>query len=92
MLAINVSISNRRFAPPWSISDRRNYDSRDSDQQTQALTENKPSFIRKHHVVVSRQSSFAPNVVAELVTIATSLRPSISAMTSLDSLSRKTQP
>jgi len=62
-------------SPAWSSSDRRNYDSRESDQQTQGLTENKSSFIRKHYVVISRQSLFASNVVAKLVAMATSLRP-----------------
>ena len=43
-------------SPAWSSSDRRNYESRESDQQMQGLmkSENKPSFIRKPHVVISR--------------------------------------
>jgi len=56
------------------------------------LTENKPSFIRKPHVVISRQSPFAANVVPKLVAVAISLRPLISAMSSLDSLTPKTYP
>jgi len=77
-------------SPAWSSSDRHNYESRDSDQQTQGLTENKTFFIRKPHVVISRQSPFAANVVPKLVAMAKSLRPSISAMSSSDSLTPKT--
>jgi len=76
-------------SPAWSSSDCHNYDSRESNQQMQWLTENKPSFIQKHHVVISHQSPFAANVYPELVAMATSLRPSISAMSSFDSLTRK---
>ena len=54
ILAINVSIPNVTVARlAWSSSNRRKYKSRQSDQQTQGLTENKPSFIQKHHVVIS---------------------------------------
>ena len=77
-------------SPTRSSSDRRNYDSRESYQQTQGLTENKPPLIRKHYVVISRP--FAANVVPKLVAMATSLRPSISVMSSLDSVSPKTHP
>ena len=81
-------------SPAWSSSDRRNYESRESDQQMQGLmkSENKPSFIRKPHVVISRQSLFAANVAPKLVAMTTSLRPSISAVSSLDSLTPKTYP
>jgi len=78
------------WSPTWSSSDRHNYNSRESDQQMQSLNENKPFFILKHHVVISRQSPSAANV--KLVAMATPLRPSISAMSSLDSLSPKTHP
>jgi len=37
------------------------------------LTENKPSFIRNAHVVVSRQNHFAANIVPKLVSMATSI-------------------
>jgi len=47
---------------------------------TDGLTENKPSFIRNPHVVISYQSPFAANVVPKLVAMATPLRPSISAV------------
>ena len=79
-------------SPVCTSSDRRNYESRHSDQQTKGLTENKSSFIRKPHVVISRQSPFAANIATKLVATATSLRPSISAMSSLDSLTPKTYP
>ena len=79
-------------SPAWSNSDRRNYDSRKSDQQTQGLTENRPPFIRKHYVVISSQSPFAANVVPKLVAMATSLRHWISAMLSSDSITPNTHP
>jgi len=79
-------------SPACSSSDRRNYESRASDQQMLRLTENKPSFVRKPHVVISRQSPFAAIVVPKLVAMATSLRPSVSAISLLDSLSPKTHP
>jgi len=56
------------------------------------LTKNKPSFVQNPDLVISRQSPFAVNVVPKLVALATSLRPLISAMSSLDSLSPKTHP
>jgi len=43
-------------SPAWSNSNCRNYESRYSDQQTWGLTENKLSFIRNPHVVISRPS------------------------------------
>jgi len=90
MLAISVSIPNltvarlEQFRPPQVRIQ--------TERQTQGLTENKPSFIRKPHVVTSHQSPFAANIVSQLVAMATSLRPFISAMSSLDSLSPKTHP
>ena len=79
MLAINVSILNPTVA-------------RLEQFRSPQMTENKPSFTRKPHVVIFRQSPFAANAVPKLVAMATSLRPSISAMFSLDSLTPKTYP
>jgi len=56
------------------------------------MTENKPSFTRKPHVVIFRQSPSAVNAVPKLVAMATSLRPSSLATFSLDSLTVKTYP
>jgi len=85
MLAINVSIPNltvtslEQFRTPQLQIQR--------ERPTDAgLTENKPSFKRNPHVVISRQNPFADNVVQKLVSMATSLTPLISAMSSLDSL------
>ena len=77
MLAINVSIPNLTVARLEQFSSRQ-------------MTDNKPSFTRKPHVVTFHQSSFASNAVPKLVAMATSLRPSISGMSSLDSLTSKT--
>jgi len=79
MLAINVSIPNLTVA-------------RLEQFQSPQMTDNKPSFTRKSHVVIFRQSSSAANTVPKLVAMATSLRPWSSAMSSLDSLSPKTHP
>ena len=81
MLAINVSIPNLTVA-------------RLEQFPSSQMTDNKPSFrpIRKPHVVIFRQSSFAANAAPKLVAMATSLRPSISGMSSLDSLTPKTKP
>ena len=91
VLAINVSIPNRTVARLEQFRWPQLRFQPESDQHTQGLTENKPSFIRKHHVVISR-SPFAANVVPKLVAMATSPRPSISNMSSLDSLIPKTYP
>jgi len=88
MLAINESIPNLTVATPVR---HRNYESRESDQQTQGGLK-KPSSIRNPHVVISRQNPFAANVVPTLVSMATFLRPSISAMSSLDNLFPKIHP
>jgi len=77
MLAINVSIPNMTVA-------------RLEQFPSPQMTDNKSSFARKPHVVIIRQSKFAANAVPKLVAMATSLRPSISAMSSLDSLTPKT--
>ena len=79
MLAINVSIPNLTIA-------------RLEQFPSPQMTDNKPSFTPKPHVVIFRQSPFAANAVPKLVAMATSLRPSISSMSSLDSLSPKTHP
>jgi len=79
MLAINVSIPNLTVA-------------RLEQLPSPQMTDNKPSFTRKLHVVVFRQCPFAANAVPKLVAMATSLGPSISAMSSLDSLFPKTHP
>jgi len=91
MLAIDVSIPNGTVArleqflsPHLRVQTERPTD--------RGLTENKSSFIRKHNVAISRQSPFAANVVPKLAAMATSLRPSISAMSSLDSLTLQTYP
>jgi len=76
MLAINVSIPNLTVACLEQFPSPQ-------------MTDNKSSFTRKPHVVIIRQSKFA---VPKLVAMATSLRPSISAMSSLDSLTPKTYP
>jgi len=75
MLAINVSIPNATVAhlEQFRSPQLRFQRERESDEQTQGLTE-------KHHVVISRQSPFAANAVPKLVAMATSLRPSISAV------------
>ena len=52
---------------------------------TQKLSRHSPQKLSRH-------SPFAANVVPKLVSMATSLRPSISAMTSLDSLIPKIYP
>ena len=80
MLAINVSIPNLRASQLTAAT------------TNPGLTENKLSFTRNPHVVISRQSPFAANAVPKLVAMATSLRLSISAMSSLDSLTPKTYP
>jgi len=79
MLAINVSIPNLTVA-------------RLEQFRSPQMTENKPSFTQKPDVFIFRQSPFAANAVTKLVAMATSLRPMISAMFSLDSLSPKTHP
>ena len=79
LLAINVSIPNLTVA-------------RLEQSPSPQMTDNKPSFTRKLHVVIFRQSSFAPNAVPKLVVMAMSLIPSISAMSLLDSLSQKPTP
>ena len=71
MLTINVSIPNLTVA---RLEQFRSPQLRIQRQRpTDGLTENKPSFIRKPHVVISRQSSFAADAVPKLVVIATSL-------------------
>ena len=90
MLAINVSIPNGTVARLQQFRSSQLRFQRESDQQTQGLTENKPCFIRKPHVVIFRQSPFAANAVPKLVAMATSLRPPIWIMPSLDSLTSKT--
>jgi len=79
MLAINVSIPNLTGA-------------RLEQFPSPQMTDSKPSITRKPHVVVFRKSPFAANAVPKLVAMATSLTPSISAMSSLDSLTPKTYP
>ena len=79
MLAINVSILNLTVA-------------RLEQFPSPQMTDNKPSFTRKPHVVIFSQSPFAANAVPKLVAMATSLRPLISGMSSLDSLTPKTYP
>jgi len=73
MLAINVSVPNLTVA-------------RLEQFPSPQMTDNKPSFPRKPHVIIFRQSPSAANAVPKLVAMATSLRPSISAMSSLDCL------
>ena len=79
MLAINVSIPNLTVA-------------RLEQFPSPYMTDNEPSITRKPHVVIFRQSPFAANAVPKLVAMATSLRPKISAMSSVDSLSPKPHP
>ena len=79
MLAINVSMSNLTIV-------------RLEQFLSPQMTDNKLSFTRKSYVVIFRQSPFAANAVPKLVAMATSLRPSISAMSPVDSLSPKTHP
>ena len=79
MLAINVSIPNLTVA-------------RLEQFPSPQMIDNKPSFTRKPHVVIFRQSPFAANAVPKLVAMAMSLRPLISAMCSFDSLTPKTYP
>ena len=79
MLGINVSIPNLTVA-------------RLEQFPSPQMTDNKPSFTRKPHVVIFIQSQFAANAVPKLVAMATSFTSSISAMSSLDSLSPQTHP
>ena len=79
MLAINVSIPNLTVA-------------RLEQFPSPQMTDSKPSFTRKPHVVIFRQIPFTANAVPKLVAMATSPTPSISAMSSVDSLSPKTHP
>ena len=79
MLAINVSIPNLTVA-------------RLEQFPSPQMTDNKPTFTRKHRIVIFRQSPFAANAVPKLVAMATSLRPSILGMSSLDSVTPKTYP
>jgi len=79
MLAINVSIPNLTVAHLEQFPSPQ-------------MTDNKSSFTPKPHVVIFCQSPFAGNAVPKLVAMATSLRPSISAMSSLDRLIPKTYP
>jgi len=72
MVALNVSIPNLTVA-------------RLEQFPLPQMTDNQPSFTRKPHVVIFRQSPFAANVVPKLVAMAMSLRPSSSAMSSLAS-------
>ena len=67
MLAINVSIPNLTVA-------------RVEQFPSPQMTDNKPSFTRKPHVVIFRHSPFVANAVPKLVAMATSLRPSISGL------------
>ena len=60
MLAINVSIPNLTVARLEQFTSPQ-------------MTDNKPFFTRKPHVVIFRQSSFAANAVPKLVAMATSL-------------------
>jgi len=62
MLAINVSIPNLTVA-------------RLEQFRSPQMTENKPSFTRKPHVVIFCQSPFAANAVPKLVAMATPLDP-----------------
>jgi len=66
MLAINVSIPNGTVARLEQFRSSQLRFQRESDQQTQGLTENKPTFVRKYYVVISRQSPFAANVVQKI--------------------------
>jgi len=79
MLAINVSIPNLTVARLVQFPSPQ-------------MTDNNSSFTLKSHVVIFRQSPFAANAVPKLFAMATSLRPAIWAMSSLDTLSPKTNP
>ena len=59
MLAINVSIPNLTVAHLEQFRPPQLYESRESDQETQGLTENNLSFIRNPHVVIFRRRPFA---------------------------------
>ena len=86
MLAINLTVARLEQFRTLQLRIQR-------ERPTDAgLTENKPSFIGNPHVVISCQNPFSANVVTKLVSMATSLRPAISAMSSFDSLSPKTHP
>jgi len=91
MLAINVSVPNLTVA---GLEQFRTLQLRIQRKwpTDAALTENKPSFIRNPHVVISRQNPFAANVVPKLVAMATSLRPAISAMSHWIACPRKPTP
>ena len=67
MLAINVSIPNPTVA-------------RLEQFPSPQMTDNKPSFTRKPHAVIFRQSPFAANAVPKLVAMATSLSCRVSAI------------
>jgi len=72
MLAINVSIPNLTVARLEQFPSPQLRIQRERPTYV-GLIENKPFFIRKPHVVISRQSPFAANVVPKLVATATSL-------------------
>jgi len=85
ILAINVAIPNltvarlEQFRSPQLRIKR--------ERPTDVGTDWKQAILyTKPHVIISRQSPFAANIVSKLVALATSLTPSISAMSSLDSL------
>jgi len=92
MLAINVSIPNLTIArleqfrsPQLRIQKERPTDVGVDRKQTVLYTKSSCRYLPS-------ESLYAANVVPKLGAMTTSLRPSISAMSSLDSLFPKTHP
>ena len=79
LLAINVSIPNLTVA-------------RLQHFPSPQMTDNKPSFTRKPHVVIFRQSSFAANAVPKLVAMATSLSRRVTAISAFCRPTTQTPP
>jgi len=61
MLAINVSIPNLTVSRLEQFRSPQLRIQKERPTDVYGLTENKPSFTRKHHVVIFRQSPFAAN-------------------------------
>jgi len=74
MLAIKVTTDSR---PPRAVPIAATTNPERATNRRRGWLKSKPSFIRKPHVVISRQSPFAANVILKLVAMATSLSPSI---------------
>jgi len=84
MLAINVPISNLTVAvPTWRSSDHRNCETREKTNKRRDWKLAIP--YTKSHIVISHHRPHTASVVPKTVAMATSIRTSISAMSSSDS-------